>query len=578
MRSMRLGFSVMVSVLVLAITVVAAQWPVTPDALAQEGGDQCELLASDALATAREACADLKVGEACFGHAGVSTADGTLVASGDRVSVADLDNLATSAANVEVGEWGVAMLALPANLSEGNAITAVLYGDAQMVRPVQTVSDRATVTISNGGTAPLNLRNGAGITYELVGQLESGASAVADGRNEQADWARIQFGDVMAWVFTPLIEWEGDQADLLALEVLLPNDVTPPVITTEGPFQAFTLATAESACEAAPSGLLLQYNGEEVASLMVNQATLDFSDATLQLTAVANEALEVKVLTGSVTVTARGIPEEATVGEAVSVSLGGGDGTIPTAPPVVLGSYTFPEVAYAPLDLLPSQTACMAGVPANNDIVQLRVGPGTQRGSIGTMNANVTFAVIGWANDPDGNPWWQLDTGENSSWVDQSDVRLMGDCAMVAEVEPPPLVFAPGSAPPATGGEGSGDTSVAPDFSPATNTVWQMVPGTDNLSGQCSGAPAINFCDHLAAIAPAQGGITWRGMEPSPYFLTRVQPNVYAFSGPNVLNTGTINLTLTFTGEANLKMTMSLVLSSEPDCTHVYYYTGTKNW
>jgi hypothetical protein len=140
------------------------------------------------------------------------------------------------------------------------------------------------------------------------------------------------------------------------------------------------------------------------------------------------------------------------------------------------------------------------------------------------------------------------------------------------------LVFAPGSAPPATGGDDSGDTSTAPDFSPATNTVWQMVPGTDNLSGQCSGAPAINFCDHLAAIAPAQGGITWRGMEPSPYFLTRVQPNVYAYSGPNVLNTGTINLTLTFTGEANLKMTMSLVLSSEPDCTHVYYYTGTKNW
>jgi len=27
-----------------------------------------------------------------------------------------------------------------------------------------------------------------------------------------------------------------------------------------------------------------------------------------------------------------------------------------------------------------------------------------------------------------------------------------------------------------------------------------------------------------------------------------------------------------------LNMTMSLVLSSEPNCQHVYYYTGTKNW
>jgi hypothetical protein len=105
-----------------------------------------------------------------------------------------------------------------------------------------------------------------------------------------------------------------------------------------------------------------------------------------------------------------------------------------------------------------------------------------------------------------------------------------------------------------------------------------MKPGSDNMSGTCTGAPAINFCDHLAAIAPASGGITWRGMEANAYYLTRIQPNVYAYSGPNILGTGTINLTLTFTGESTLKMTMGMVLRSEPDCQHVYYYSGTKNW
>jgi hypothetical protein len=53
---------------------------------------------------------------------------------------------------------------------------------------------------------------------------------------------------------------------------------------------------------------------------------------------------------------------------------------------------------------------------------------------------------------------------------------------------------------------------------------------------------------------------------------------VYAYSGPNVLGTGTISLTLTFTSDSTIKMTMSLVLGSEPDCQHVYYYSGTKNW
>ena len=35
---------------------------------------------------------------------------------------------------------------------------------------------------------------------------------------------------------------------------------------------------------------------------------------------------------------------------------------------------------------------------------------------------------------------------------------------------------------------------------------------------------------------------------------------------------------LTFTSATTLSMTMSLVLNSEPNCQHVYYYSGTKNW
>jgi hypothetical protein len=232
-------------------------------------------------------------------------------------------------------------------------------------------------------------------------------------------------------------------------------------------------------------------------------------------------------------------------------------------------------VAYAPASLLPGAMTCLVGQPAGATEIQLRVGPGEQRGQLGRMNPDQAYSVLGWANDPDGNPWWQLDTGETPSWAPQSLVKAIGACDVVAQVEPPPLTFAPPPPPPA----GDGGQSVpSDDLSPAANSVWQMIPGGDNMSGQCSGAPAINVCDHLAAIAPASGGITWRGMEANPYYLVRLQPNVYAYSGPNVLGTGTISLTLTFTGDSTLKMTMKLVLSSEPDCQHVYNYTGTKNW
>ncbi|HVO71573.1 MAG TPA: hypothetical protein VMT24_16100, partial [Aggregatilineaceae bacterium] len=320
-----------------------------------------------------------------------------------------------------------------------------------------------------------------------------------------------------------------------------------------------------------------QYSGEQPASLQVDQVALEFSDATLLLTASPNDALEVKALAGSGTVTARGIPENVSVGGAVRVNLGSEDGLTPTDAPIALRSYPFPDVAYVPLDLLAGQITCMAGLPDSGSDVFLRVGPGPQRGELGSMNADATYAVIGWANDSDGAPWWQLDTGATPSWVAQADVRAIGACEMVAQVEPPPLVFAPPAISPA-GDEGAVSPAGGPDLVPAGNSVWQMHPGSDHMSGQCSGAPAINFCDHLAAISPVSGGIMWKGMEASPYPLTRVRPNVYAYSGPNVLGTGTINMTLSFTSESTLNMTMSLVLSSEPDCEHIYYYSGTRNW
>ena len=67
-------------------------------------------------------------------------------------------------------------------------------------------------------------------------------------------------------------------------------------------------------------------------------------------------------------------------------------------------------------------------------------------------------------------------------------------------------------------------------------------------------------------------------MEASPYYLQRIQPNVYSYAGPNVLGTGTISMTLRFTADNTVTMTQTLTLASEPSCTHTYYYTGEKNW
>jgi hypothetical protein len=566
------------AVAIIVIGAVVGGGVVRPTAVSQaQDSDSCVLLAAQALAEAQQACVGLGRGEACYGHTGaagtlVGGGDAPLVASGDKVSVNDLERLSTTAADPAANEWGLAMMKLPAGLPAESdlAVIGVLFGDVTVARPALAGSDRPTLTVYNRGGSPANVRNGAGITYDVVGQLGAGEQAAADGRNEQGDWLRIQYSGGIAWVFTPLIGWDGDQNAADVLEVLLPNDVTP-VVQAGEPFQSFTLATGGSVCEAAPSGILLQYSGEQPASVQVNQVSLDFSKATLLLTSDSADGLEVKVLDGSATITARGVPQQAESGEIVGINLGGDDGLTPLDAPASQGDYAFPEIAYAPLALLPGQMACSVGLPSSDARVVLRVGPGVGRGELGNMKPSA-YAVLGWANDPDGSPWWQLDTGAEPSWVAQSEVRTLGLCDPVAQVEPPPLVMVAPVAP-------AGENPVSSvDYAPAANSVWQMIPGSDNLIGECSGAPAINFCDHLAAIGPTASGISWRGMEPTPYSLVRTQTNVYVYSGPNGAGTGTLSMTLSFSSATSLNMTMSLILNSEPNCQHVYYYTGTKNW
>jgi len=555
----------LITVLALAALGVGAR----PAPFAQaQAGDPCVAQAQQALADARTACAELAPGELCYGAGTVTAAGGALAAPGDRIALADLAALSTAPAADAAAGWGLAVFELPA---EQGGMTGVLFGDAQLARPAASV-EPAALAVRNAGGVPINLRSGPGTNYGAVGQLTGGAEAAADGRNDLGDWLHLQAGDLAAWAFAPLLTWEGGAGAITALTVRA-DDGSAPAQAAPGA-SAFVLTTGDAPCPAAPAGLLLQHDGDP-ASLTVNGMTLEIARGTVLLSARPGEALEVRALDGSAAVRSRGASRELAAGGGLRVTLGGADGLTAQGTPQPTLDFAFPTAAAAPLDLLPAAPACLVGLPQAGAEVTLRVGPGEQRGILARMRADQGYAVTGWANDGAGAPWYQLDTGVQASWAARSDVAAIGACDAVAEVEAPPVVFAAPAAPP------PGEPGTAPDvadFSPAAQSVWQMIPGSDNMTGECSGAPAINFCDHLAAISPASGGVMYRGMETSPYYLTRLQPNVYAYAGPNVLGTGRVSLTLSFVSETSIKMTMSLVLASEPNCQHVYYYSGTKNW
>jgi hypothetical protein len=93
-------------------------------------------------------------------------------------------------------------------------------------------------------------------------------------------------------------------------------------------------------------------------------------------------------------------------------------------------------------------------IRAARDYVDLRVGPGTNRGAFTTMKTDVTYGVLGKKTVEDGSLWWRLDIadtgGANELWVADADIETTGGCDQVADVDAPPII-------PAGGGSSGGD-------------------------------------------------------------------------------------------------------------------------
>ncbi len=101
-----------------------------------------------------------------------------------------------------------------------------------------------------------------------------------------------------------------------------------------------------------------------------------------------------------------------------------------------------------------SVVPCMVQGIRNDDgtirPTEARVGPGTNRGVIGSITINGDTPVIGTNVTSNGSIWWRLDKSEvapqssaNQIWVADSLVTTSGDCDEVGTTSAPPIVRAP---------------------------------------------------------------------------------------------------------------------------------------
>jgi hypothetical protein len=137
--------------------------------------------------------------------------------------------------------------------------------------------------------------------------------------------------------------------------------------------------------------------------------------------------------------------------------------------------------------------------------VDLRVGPGTNRGIYTSMASGVAYGVLGKKTTSDGSLWWRLDTDTGSAnelWVADADVETSGGCDMVQDVDAPPIIFGPPPPPPPSSesssgeggtsqGTGAEESTANPSKIPA-NGRWYFAPASEFMVS-CEGGTTERF-------------------------------------------------------------------------------------
>lgn len=326
--------------------------------------DECPTLVQNVLTSVQEACADLGRNQVCYGNTDVIAFDFDEAAiqdfelSGDTVDVFNLSSLSTTPMDVSGDVWGVALLALQANLPDttpGQNVTFVVYGDTQLTNEIPPDSANDDIpTITATSTGAINVRSGPGTTYGVIGALAANDDIVLQGRNEAGDWAHFIFDDRAGWAYVPLLTVEGEVATLDVTQVGNEHDSRYTM-----PMQAFQLRTGigRPACSEAPrDGLLVQAPQNTTVYFRINGIDVSVGSTAL-LQVEEDDTLGVHTFDGMVEVTSANTTRTVEPGFRVDVA--------PDSPPTEPEPYDYADVSSAPVNLLPDEIRIPFVVPGN---------------------------------------------------------------------------------------------------------------------------------------------------------------------------------------------------------------------
>lgn len=313
----------------------------------------CPLIVQQALNTAGEICGALGDNQACYGNTLLKADPHPHVNNfsfeipGDTVNVGAIQSLRLSAMNVDLGEWGVAILRLRANIPDtlpGQNVTFLLFGDVQVANAVDPQTGGLTLDISTGNN--VNVRAQPNTNAAVISNFTAGQTLKAVARTEAADWLQVRLSEAqLGWVFAGLVSAKGSIAKL--------NIAGAEDAARFGPMQAFYFSTGlgNPACKEAPqNGILIQTpDGVESVDLLVNEVSVRLSSAAF-FSAPGGENLTLKVVEGLARIEAEGAVAFIPQGGEISVPMT--ENLTPAGAPERVKPYTPETVEPLPVEIL----------------------------------------------------------------------------------------------------------------------------------------------------------------------------------------------------------------------------------
>lgn len=344
MKSARLVFILLALYLLMSSHAVFAQ------------GDSCPVIVETALNTVDSACEGTSRNQICYGnlrlevepHPGFSITG--FSKQGDKTGVADIQRLLLTPMDTEIGEWGVALLRIQANLPDtlpGQNVTFLLFGDVEVSNPVTPQDTPVNVIVT--AASSVNLRGGPSTNQPVVGSLGAGESITATGRLADGSWLRVELASGQsAWVFSQLVRSEED---LDSLNVVTAEEtVTAPEF---GPMQFFYFRSGvgDAPCREAPnSGILIQTpEGVGKINLFVNEVSITLS-STVYLQAQAPGEMIVNTIENQAVVKALDVERTVIEGGRVIIPLD--ENQAPSGPPGKVEAYDLADLQALPLQNL----------------------------------------------------------------------------------------------------------------------------------------------------------------------------------------------------------------------------------